>query len=74
MSEYMFGVTRQKVTRKVAKQFESIARKHGFTFVEANLPEGYKAWFAGPNRGHPFDGKAQAAIESEIEAAGITVG
>jgi len=67
MNEYMFGVSREKLSRKDAKRYARVAGKHGFTFVEAILPgEGYKRWFAGPNRGHPFDGEAERAIRQEL--------
>lgn len=66
MSEYMFGVSRRKPSRKDAKKMERVAERHGCTFVEANLPEGYRRWFAAPNRGAPFDRQTENAVMAEL--------
>lgn len=72
MSEFMFGVSRAKPTRKDAKRMERIARKHGCSLIEGTFPgDGYKRWFAGPNRGHPFDQALADAVYADLEAAGL---
>lgn len=72
MSEFMFGVGRKPPTRRSASRIDKIARKHGFCFVEARLPgTGYQHWFAGPNRGFPFDDRNAEAIWAALEKAGL---
>jgi hypothetical protein len=72
MREYMFGVSRQKPSRKAAKTMERIAKKHGAYLVETRLPgTGYQRWFAGPNLGSPFDRQLSHAIHEDLVAAGI---
>lgn len=73
MSEYMFGISRNKPTRRVARTMNRIAKKHGAYLVEANLPEGYQRWFCGPHLGQPFDGAMANAVYADIEANGIDV-
>lgn len=64
MSEYMFGLGPGWLPKQVAK----IARKHGAELVNYcdpgckcgygchnNCPACRRHWFAGPNRGAPFD-------------------
>jgi hypothetical protein len=65
MSEYMFGVTYTKPSRKDAKRFDRICRDEGgYGFTEVNVradqSQGvnngrYQGWFTGPNYGAPFD-------------------
>lgn len=75
MSEYMFGVSRQKPTRKAAKKMEQIAKRHGAYLVEARIPgTGYQRWFAGPNLGHPFDRAMSKAVYEDLVKAGIVLG
>lgn len=71
MSEYMFGVSRTKLSRRDAAKMQSIARKHGCTLVEASLPDGYQRWFAGPNHGSPFDRQMSEAVYADLAAAGL---
>lgn len=72
MSEYMFGVSRQKPTRKAAGIMERIAKHHGAGLIEANIPgTGYQRWFAGPNLGHPFDRALSEAVYGDLVKAGI---
>ena len=75
MSEYMFGVSRQKPTRKAAKKMEQIAKRHGAYLIEGSFPgDGYKRWFVGPNRGHPFDRALSHAVYQDLVEAGIVLG
>ena len=65
MSEYMFGVTREKLTVKEQNRRDRIARRiakeHGINprcagFSQILEPTGqYLGWFTIPNRGEPFD-------------------
>jgi hypothetical protein len=67
MSEFMFGVSREKPTRKAAKLMNRIAERHGAYLVEVQLPgTGYQRWFAGPNRGNPFDEAMARAVYDDI--------
>jgi len=68
----MFGVGHKRVSQAHAARIEAVARKHGFSFVQAVVPgTGYQHWFAGPNRGNPFNQEAEAWIWSELEALGL---
>lgn len=75
MSEYFFGLSHNRITRKEARRREQIAKKHGANLSEANIKEGdspginngrYFAWFSCPNRGEPFDSRTRLAVLSEI--------
>lgn len=73
MSEYMFGVSTVRPTRAAAKKMNRVAEAEGAYLVEVTLPgEGYKRWFAGPNRGFPFDNALSNAVYAGLEAAGLT--
>lgn len=51
----MFGVSRQKPSRRDAKRIARIAKLHGAYLVEATIPgTGYQRWFCAPNLGSPF--------------------
>lgn len=72
MSEHMFGIGHDAPTQTNATKIGRIARTHGFGFVQTTMPgTGYQHWFAGPNRGAPFDGDAERAIWADLEAAGL---
>lgn len=74
MSEYIFGVSRSRPTRRAAARMRRIAKKHGAYLVEATVPgTGYQRWFCGPNRGWPFDGHMAKAVLDEIEASRLVV-
>lgn len=74
MSEFMFGVSRQKPTRRIAKQLEKIAARHDAYLVEANLPgTGYQRWFAARNVGDTSNSKRSKAVHADLVAAGIVV-
>lgn len=67
MSEYYFGLGRGRLdTAEVARR-EAIAERHGCTFVHTQLPgEGWRSWYAGPNRGEPFDRQLAADVLGEV--------
>lgn len=74
MSEYMFGVSRQKPTRKAAKKMEQIAKRAGAYLVEATIPgTGYQRWFVGPNLGNPFDQRMSNDVYADLVKAGILI-
>jgi hypothetical protein len=67
MTEYMFGVSHDRPTRKIARKMNTAAKKHGAYLVEAHLPgTGYQRWFCGPNRGEPFNGAMAKAVLADI--------
>jgi hypothetical protein len=70
MSEYMFGLTNESITKKEGKRRDKIAQKFGATFVgPISRPDGTtKGWFAGPNRGHPFNDDLRRNV---MEACGL---
>lgn len=71
MSEHHFGSGRGKVSSAKAKKINRIARKHGYHFVAADMPEGPRFWFSGPNYGAPFDRAAETAIWDDLKRAGL---
>ena len=74
MSEFMFGVSRQRPTRRIAKQMEKIAARHDAYLVDASLPgTGYQRWFAARNMGEPFDRNRSKAVHADLVAAGIVI-
>ncbi len=70
MREFKFGLSKVKVTSSLVTQLDSIARRHGFKFVEAWTPD-TKSWFSGQSKGMPLDQLVQAAIEKDVHAAGL---
>lgn len=74
MSEFMFGVSRQKPTRRIAKQMEQIAKRHGAYLIETRLPgTGYQRWFATRNLGDQFNHNRALAVHGDLIGAGIEV-
>jgi hypothetical protein len=74
MSEYMFGVRTGATPIPAADsdRIEAIADDNGCTFVEIREPTGqWKAWFAGPNRGDPFDAILSREVRGDLDAAGL---
>lgn len=58
MSEFMFGVVQRKMSKAEIATHEKAAEEHGCVFIYGHFPgDGYKGWFAGPNKGSPFDGQ-----------------
>jgi hypothetical protein len=72
MSEHFFGLGNGKIPARIRDRADKIASRHGATLANPNLPgEGYRYWFAGPNRGHPFDQAMSEAVLADLDAAGI---
>ncbi len=69
MSQHMFSVSRNKPSRANARKIASIAKRHACEFVEYVDPK-YHNWFAGPNRGAPFDDAMARAVMFDLRAAG----
>ena len=80
ITEYLFGVSGGWLPPRAA----TIARKHGATLVNHrdpgckcgygcadNCPACKRHWFAGPNRGEPFDSAMACAVLSDVIAAGL---
>ncbi len=76
MSEYLWGITHKKPSRKEAARMHAICREEGgYGFVEVNVIKGtvpsinngeYAGWFSGPNRGSPFDEDLAMAVSNRI--------
>ena len=63
MSQHLFGLYRGHLTAKLIRQIEREFR--GVDAVNYTEPNGEKrGWFAGPNRGYPFDD----ALAAEVRA------
>lgn len=73
MSQYMFGVRRGTLPAATVRKIERVAKRHGCTFVgPVSIPgNGTQSWFAGPNRGAPFDDAMARAVFDDLEAEGI---
>jgi hypothetical protein len=68
MSEYFFGGERGKLTPKQVKNRETAAKKHGATFVYANIPgDGRRSWFECRNQGSPFNENTERHVLHELE-------
>jgi hypothetical protein len=69
MSEFQFETGRGDIpVRKYAK-IQTVARKHGATFTNVRLPDGWRYWFSSPNQGFPFDRDRAEAVVADLRAA-----
>ena len=72
MSEYCFGVTREKLSQREVARRDKIAKAVAGPLAgydQINDPgEGWSGWFSVPNRGMPFDLQVQREIEERLEA------
>ena len=68
MSEYMFGVTRRKVSaREYAKRDQICHEEGGYGYTQINRPgNGWLGWYSGPNRGEPFNRNLAARVEAAV--------
>jgi hypothetical protein len=65
MSEHMFGGGKGEVGKAEAARIDRAIAKtgHEATFTNVKLPgDGWRYWFAGPNRGEPFDRQMAAEV------------
>jgi hypothetical protein len=72
VSEFHFGVSREKPSRHGAALMERVAKKHGACLVEVTLPgTGYQRWFAVRNLGFPLDREFAAIVIDELRVIGV---
>lgn len=64
MSEYLFGTTTAKLTKKEGTRRDKIAKKFGGSFVgPVSIPGNHlTGWFAIPNKGEPFNSRTAKDI------------
>lgn len=68
MSEFCFGQGQGHLVEAA----DTIARRHGAALVNHTEPRGERRhWFAGPNRGEPWDSALAMAVGDDLRAAGI---
>ncbi len=69
MNEYLFLVESEILAKREIQRRERIAKKHDCDFVYLEHPQspGARSWFAGPNRGEPFDSALREAVKQDIE-------
>ena len=70
MAEHLFGVRtcESRLPLRVRMACERAAKELDLAWVEINEPDGaWKSWFAGPNRGHPFDADIQRDCTRLVE-------
>lgn len=69
-AEHFFGVSRERLSPREARRQDKIARQFGAHLVEVMyLPGvGYQRWFAGPNRGEPFNSRLARRVADAIGA------
>ena len=72
MSEYMFGSGNGELTDDAREQIDAIAGENDCCVINPKLPgESWRYWFAGPNRGNPFDGAMRNAVMADLCTAGL---
>lgn len=69
MSEYLFGVTREKLSARECKRRDRICcEEGGWGYTQANIPgTGWQGWFSAPNRGSPFDADLERRVLERVE-------
>ena len=68
MSQYFFLLGPGHLPR----QAHEIARQHDAALVNYTEPRGERRhWFAGQNRGAPFDSRMASRVKADLIAAGI---
>jgi hypothetical protein len=72
MSEYMFGVTRKRLSARDVKRRDRICVEEGGTGYQqiCDPGSGWKGWFTGLNLGSPFDDDLRRRVMSRVRAAG----
>lgn len=72
MSEHLFGCGYGRINKTLEKRVDAIAKKFGASFTWIVEPSGeHRYWFAGPNRGEPFDGDMARDVAEALRVAGI---
>jgi hypothetical protein len=71
MSEFMFGATRRKLTKKEENLRDRICcEEGGYGYTQIKKPTGeWIGWFSAPNRGNPFDQRLANRIFARLEKA-----
>jgi hypothetical protein len=76
MSEYIFGTTCKRHTKRNAKLLDRICKQeggHGFV-GPVNIPgNNTHGWFTGPNLGSPFDSDLASRVQKAAELMGIEI-
>jgi len=65
---YMFGICREKLSKKEVTRRDRICKEEGgYGFELIRDPgEGWKGWFSGPNRGDPFDSALRQRVLDRV--------
>lgn len=72
MSEHHFGVGRGKISPRLGKQVDKIAKEAGAEFTWVTLPgDGPRYWFSCDNLGFPFDQSTERAVYAALRKAGL---
>ena len=72
MSENYCGLFSGHPDQAYCDAANAVAGEHGYRIVCYDDPSsGPRGWFAGPNRGSPFDKAAADAVMADLEAAGL---
>ena len=74
MSEFMFGVTHQKVSARESARRDRVCRAeggYGYSQIDDShgTAEGGRwiGWFSAPNRGEPFDGQLADRVFARLD-------
>ena len=70
-TEFQFGVTKEKITKKEGMRRDEIAIRHGGNFIgPVSIPGNeVKGWFVIDNKGEPFNSRTAKAILAEAGLA-----
>ena len=72
MSQYTFLVRRGQPRKGETEAARKIAQEEGVEYVTIRDPgNGLKSWFAGPNRGFPFDQWLSERVAKAMAKAGF---
>jgi hypothetical protein len=71
MSEFLFGTTRERLTKRERTLRDRICvQEGGYGFTQIQEPTGdWLGWYAAPNKGEPFDRQLAARVLARVEAA-----
>ncbi|WP_446830020.1 hypothetical protein [Candidatus Foliamicus sp.] len=70
----VFGEGRGRVSGRVARHAERIARTHGAHFRCRSIPgEGWRYWFTHPDGGRAANRMTEQAIRSGLAAEGLDI-
>jgi hypothetical protein len=74
MSDYMFGVTRKRLTQRQIAQCDRICKEQGakdFVYIGTTPGTDVRGWFTCENLGEPFNGAIARAVRLALEAEGL---